>query len=137
MAEGGDTSLEEQYPVTAFPTPTTGIPVEDSAAQSSLGSASTVTKAITSDPRKLTVKADVAAEKGTGTDIAAGAGQAGATTTATTTTAEQAPDAVASTATDTATVDPTAAAGAVDASLEGATAATGALLVAFILLLFI
>ena len=109
MAEGGDTTTDE----------------EKTKAESPLGSAATVTKAITADPRKLTVKADVVADKGTGTDITTGTGQAGAATTATTTTAAQAPDAVASTATDAATVDPTAAAGAVDASLKGATAATG------------
>ena len=115
MAEGGDTTTDEEETTEE----------EATKAESPLGSAATVTKAITADPRKLTVKADVAADKGTGTDIATNTGQAGAATTATTTTAAQAPDAVASTATDAATVDPTAAAGAVDASLKGATAATG------------
>ena len=115
MAEGGDTTTDEEETTEE----------EATKAESPLGSAATVTKAITADPRKLTVKADVAADKGTGTDITTGTGQAGAATTATTTTAAQAPDAVASTATDAATVDPTAAAGAVDASLKGATAATG------------
>ena len=57
--------------------------------------ANIMTKAITSDPRKLTVKADTAASTGTGTDIATGTGQATAADTATTTTATQAPDAVA------------------------------------------
>ena len=115
MAEGGETTTDEVETTDEEATP----------AESPLGSAAKVTKAITSDPRKLTVKADVVADKGTGTDIATGTGQAGSATTATTTTAAQAPDAVASTATDAATVDPTAAAGAVDASLKGATAATG------------
>jgi hypothetical protein len=111
MAEGGDTTTDEEEEVTK--------------AESPLGSAATVTRAITADPRKLTVKADVAADKGTGTDITTGTGQAGSATTATTTTAAQAPGAVASPAMDASTVDPTAAAGAVDASLKGATAATG------------
>ena len=93
--------------------------------QSTLGSAGVMTKAITSDPRKLTVKADTAASTGTGTDITTGTGQATAADTATTTTATQAPDAVAAPATDASTVDATTAAGAVDASLKGATAATG------------
>jgi hypothetical protein len=111
MAEGGDTTTDEEEEVTK--------------AESPLGSAATVTRAITADPRKLTVKADVAADKGTGTDITTGTGQAGSATTATTTTAAQALGAVASPAMDASTVDPTAAAGAVDASLKGATAATG------------
>ena len=115
MAEGGDTTTDEEETTEE----------EATKAESPLGSAATVTKAITADPRKLTVKADVAADKGTGTDITTGTGQAGAATTATTTTAAQAPGAVASPAMDASTVDPTAAAGAVDASLKGATAATG------------
>ena len=115
MAEGGDTTTDEEETTEE----------EATRAESPLGSAAKVTKAITADPRKLTVKADVVADKGTGTDITTGTGQAGDATTATTTTAEQAPDAVASTATDASTVDPTAATSAVDASLKGATAATG------------
>ena len=98
---------------------------EEAPAQSALGSAGVMTKAITSDPRKLTVKADTAASTGTGTDIATGTGQATAADTATTTTATQAPDAVAAPATDASTVTADKAAVAVDASLKGATAATG------------
>lgn len=106
--QSGDTTTEEQAP-----------------AQSALGSAGVMTKAITSDPRKLTVKADTAASKGTGTDITTGTGQATAADTATTTTATQAPDAVAAPTTDASTVTADKAAVAVDASLKGATAATG------------
>ena len=116
MAEGGDTTTDEEEDTT------TG---EQAPAQSALGSAGVMTKAITSDPRKLTVKADTVASKGTGTDITTGTGQATAADTATTTTATQAPDAVAAPTTDASTVTADKAAVAVDTALKGATAATG------------
>jgi len=115
MAEGGDTTTDEEEDTTTE---------EQAPAQSALGSAGVMTKAITSDPRKLTVKADTVASKGTGTDITTGTGQATAADTATTTTATQAPDAVAAPTTDASTVTADKAAVAVDASLKGATAAT-------------
>src|SRR5210317_2248058 len=69
MAEGGDTTTDEEEDTTTE---------EQAPAQSALGSAGVMTKAITSDPRKLTVKADTAASTGTGTDITTGTGQASA-----------------------------------------------------------
>ena len=82
MAEGGDTTEEEET------TTDEGTIVNSGA--------STMTSAITTDPRKLTIKADTVANTGTGTDIATGTGQLPDANTATNVTAEQAPEAVAS-----------------------------------------
>jgi hypothetical protein len=118
MAEGGDTTTdEEETPVET--------PVEDTPTESPMGSASKVTKAITTDPKKLTTKADVVSEKGTNTDIAAGTGQADLINKATGITAEQADDVVASPAVEASTVEASTSKVAVDASLKSATAAEG------------
>jgi hypothetical protein len=111
MAEGGSATDEEET------TTDEGTVVNSGA--------STMTSAITTDPRKLTIKADTVADKGTGTEIATGTGQLGGATTATNVTAEQAPEAVASPTTPVSTVDSTMAAPAVDKALAGVTAATG------------
>ena len=111
MAEGGDTTEEEET------TTDEGTIVNSGA--------STMTSAITTDPRKLTIKADTVANTGTGTDIATGTGQLPDANTATNVTAEQAPEAVASPTTPVSTVDSTTAAPAVDTALAGVTAATG------------
>jgi hypothetical protein len=118
MAEGGDTTTdEEETPVET--------PVEDTPTESPMGSASKVTKAITTDPKKLTTKADVVSEKGTNTDIAAGTGQADPINEATGITAEQADDVVASPVVEASTVEASTSKDAVDASLKSATAAEG------------
>ena len=64
-AEGGDTTTDEEEDTTTNEEEdtTTG---GEAPPQSTLGSAGVMTKAITSDPRKLTVKADTAASTGTG-----------------------------------------------------------------------
>lgn len=111
MAEGGDTTEEEET------TTDEGTIVNSGA--------STMTSAITTDPRKLTIKADTVANTGTGTDIATGTGQLPDANTATNVTAEQAPEAVASPTTPVSTVDSSTAAPAVDTALAGVTAATG------------
>ncbi len=112
LNEGGSTSEEEEETTTDEGT------VVNSGA-------STMTSAITTDPRKLTVKADTVANTGTGTDIATGTGQLGDVNTATNVTAEQAPEAVASPTTPVSTIDSATAAPAVDTALAGVTAATG------------
>ena len=111
MAEGGSATDEEET------TTDEGTVVNSGA--------STMTSAITKDPRNLTIKADTVADKGTGTEIATGTGQLGSATTATNVTAEQAPEAVASPTTPVSTVDSATAAPAVDTALAGVTAATG------------
>ena len=111
MAEGGTATDEEET------TTDEGTVVNSGA--------STMTSAITKDPRKLTIKADTVANTGTGTEIATGTGQLGDATTATNVTAEQAPEAVASPTTPVSTVDSATAAPAVDTALAGVTAATG------------
>ena len=115
MAEGGTTTEEEET--------TTDTTTDEGTVVNS--GASTMTSAITSDPRKLTVKADTVANTGTGTDIATGTGQLDDVNTATNVTAEQAPEAVASPTTPVSTIDSATAAPAVDKALEGVTAATG------------
>ena len=118
MAEGGDTTkLDQQDRLREETTTDEGTIVNSGA--------STMTSAITSDPRKLTVKADTVANTGTGTDIATGTGQLPDANTATNVTAEQAPEAVASPTTPVSTVDSSTAAPAVDTALAGVTAATG------------
>ena len=90
--------------------------------------ANIMTKAITSDPRKLTIKAETDADTGVGTDIATGMGQAGTASTAGITTAVPATDAVASPIVQPATIEESAkAAPAVDTALSGVTPATGTL----------
>ncbi|MDB4396414.1 hypothetical protein N9003_01055 [bacterium] len=111
MAEGGDTTEEEET------TTDEGTVVNSGA--------STMTSAITKDPRKLTIKADTVANTGTGTEIATGTGQLDDANTATNVTAEQAPEAVASPTTPVSTIDSATAAPAVDKALAGVTAATG------------
>jgi hypothetical protein len=103
-----------------------GNPVKMAAGGSAMGSAATMTKAITADPKKLTQKADVAADSGgPAATIAAGAGAAGAAAAATPAVAAPAAAAAAAPTTPAASVTPAAAAPAVDAALAGSTAATG------------
>jgi len=116
MAEGGTTTEEEET--------TTDETTTDEGTVVNSG-ASTMTSAITTDPRKLTIKADTVANTGTGTEIATGTGQLGDANTATNVTAEQAPEAVASPTTPVSTIDSATAAPAVDKALAGVTAATG------------
>ena len=87
--------------------------------------ANIMTKAITSDPRKLTIKAETDADTGVGTDIVTGTGQAGGITTAGTTQAVPSPDAVAAPIVQPATIDSVTATPAVDTALSGVTPATG------------
>ena len=89
-------------------------------------SANKMTKAITADPTKLVIGADVVANTGgPDTIIDPDAGQVGPAATATATEAEAAPAAEAAPVTPAATVDPTKAAPAVEAATEGMTGATG------------
>jgi len=87
--------------------------------------ANIMTKAITSDPRNLTIKAETDADTGVGTGITTGIGQAGDASTAGITTAMPSSDAVASPVTTPATIDSVTAAPAVDTALSGVTPATG------------
>jgi len=87
--------------------------------------ASVMTKAITSDPRNLTIKAETEADEGVGTGIIPGTGQAGGVTTAGTTSAIPSTDAVATPIVQPATIDSVTATPAVDTALSGVTAATG------------
>jgi hypothetical protein len=88
--------------------------------------ANIMTKAITSDPRKLTIKAETDADTGVGTGITTGTGQAGDASTAGMTTAIPSTDAVAAPITQPSTIEESAtAAPAVDTALSGVTAATG------------
>tara|TARA_Y100000389_G_scaffold47830_1_gene43016 strand:- start:8206 stop:10101 length:1896 start_codon:yes stop_codon:yes gene_type:complete len=120
MAEGGDTTTDEEETP-----PVEETPVEDTSTENPMGSASKITKSITSDPRKITIKADTVSKKGTGTDITANTGQADPINKATGTTAEQADDAVASPVVDASTVEASTSEDAVDKSLKSATAAEG------------
>ena len=90
-----------------------------------MGSASKMTKAITADPRKLTVKADVVKDTGTGTDIAEGTGQAGDAQQADVTQAGTAAGATAAPSKGAAQVETVESAGAVDKALDLAAAAVG------------
>ena len=87
--------------------------------------ANIMTKAITSDPRNLTIKAETDADTGVGTGITTGIGQAGDASTAGITTAMPSSDAIASPITTPATIDSVTAAPAVDTALSGVTPATG------------
>ena len=88
--------------------------------------ANIMTKAITSDPRKLTIKAETDADTGVGTGITTGTGQAGDAGTAGITTAIPSTDAVASPIVQPSTIEESAtAAPAVDTALSGVTPATG------------
>ena len=88
--------------------------------------ANIMTKAITSDPRNLTIKAETDADTGVGTGITTGTGQAGDASTAGMTTAIPSTDAVAAPITQPSTIEESAtAAPAVDTALSGVTAATG------------
>ena len=87
--------------------------------------ANIMTKAITSDPRNLTIKAETEADEGVGTGIIPGTGQAGIASTAGVTTAMPSPDAVAAPIVQPATIDSVTATPAVDTALSGVTPATG------------